>query len=127
LVVVVVSTGEAKEAPVVVVALIDGFSQLLVEGARLTRVLAEQVAPLGSQAATWQVIDLYPLAVFQVAFGHHQVDVRFEAQVAPARVKGVDHADANARVEILHQFTDSLRSCLQEHFQERAVGVKVRP
>jgi len=35
----------------VTIALIDGLSQLLVEGTRFSEMLAEQVAPLGGQAA----------------------------------------------------------------------------
>ena len=70
--------------------------------------LAEQIAPLGSQTATRQFVDLYPLVVFQAALGHHEVDVRFEAHVTPARVEGVDHADTHSGVELFHQFADGL-------------------
>jgi len=69
-------------ATMVVVSLIDGLSQLLVEGTSLSEALAEEVAPFGSQTATRQSVDLYPLAVFEAAFGHHEVDVRCEADLA---------------------------------------------
>jgi hypothetical protein len=42
-------------------------------------------------------------------------------------VGSVDETDANAGIEISHQFTDGLRRRLQEHLQERAVGVKEGP
>ena len=85
-------------ATMVAVPLIDGPSRLLVEGTRLSEVLAEEVAPFGSQTATRQFVNLYPLAVFEAAFGHHQacpeqsrrVDLGFEAQVAASGVDGVD-------------------------------------
>ena len=39
-------------AAMVAVSLIDGFSQFVVEGASLAEMLAQEVAPLGSQATT---------------------------------------------------------------------------
>jgi len=55
------------------------------------------------------------------------VGVRFEAQVTAARAKGVDHTDTYAGVELLYQFADGLGCCLQEHLQERAVGMEEGP
>jgi hypothetical protein len=42
-------------------------------------------------------------------------------------VGSVDETDANAGIEISHQFTDGLSRRLQEHLQERAVGVEEGP
>ena len=114
-------------AAMVVVASIDGLSQLLVKGTCLSKVLTEEVAPLGSQMATRQFVDLHPLAVFEAAFGHHEVDVGFVAQITSARVEGVDHTNTHAGIELLHQFTDGLRCRLEDHLQERAVDVEAGP
>ncbi len=73
------------------------------------------------------MVDFAPLTIFQAAFGHHQMDVWLEAQITPEGVGGVDQADANAGIEINHQFMDGLRRRLQEHLQKRAVGVEDRP
>ena len=72
------------------------------------------------------MIDYDPLIIFQAAFGHHQMHVWFtdpagstgEGQVTPKGVGGVDHADADVRAEVGHQFTDGLNRRLQEHLQE---------
>jgi hypothetical protein len=114
-------------AAMVAVSLIDGFSQLVVEGTSLAEMLAQQVAPFGGQTATGQFVDLHPLAVFQAAFCHHEVNVRFEAQVTPASVKSVDHTDAHTWVELLRQLADGLGCGFQEQLQERAVGVEEGP
>jgi hypothetical protein len=42
-------------------------------------------------------------------------------------VGSVDETDANAGIEISHQFTDSLSRRFQKHLQERTVGVKEGP
>jgi hypothetical protein len=53
--------------------------------------------------------------------------VWFEAQVTPKGVGSVDETDANTGIEISHQLTDGLNRRLQEHLQERAVGVEEGP
>ena len=50
-----------------------------------------------------------------------------EAQITSEGVGGVDEADADVRAEVGHQFTDGLSRRLQEHLQERAVGVEEGP
>jgi len=64
-----------KGCNLVMIPLINGLSQLLVEGTSLSEMLAEEVAPFGSQTATGQFVDIYPLTVFQAALGHHDVNV----------------------------------------------------
>jgi len=41
------------------------------------------------------------------------VDVGFEAEIAPAGVDGVDHADAHARVGFLRQLADGPSTALR--------------
>jgi hypothetical protein len=53
--------------------------------------------------------------------------VRLETHVAPAGVKGVDHANAHTGVELLRQLADCVRCGFQEQLQERAVGVEEGP
>lgn len=86
----------------------------LVEGTGLAEMLAQEVAPFDSQTATRQFVDLYPLTISETPFGHHEVDIRFEAQVAPTGVKGVDHADAHAWVEFFGQLVDGVGCGLEE-------------
>ena len=63
------------------ISLVDCLAQFGVASASLAEVLAEQVAPPGGQTSSRDGVDLHPFAVLQTAFGHHQVDVGFEAQV----------------------------------------------
>jgi hypothetical protein len=70
------------------------------------------------------LIDFYPGVVFQAAFGHHQMDVGFEAQVAPKGVNGVDHAEAQVQIQVSEHLADRQRCRFQEDLQERAVGVE---
>ena len=114
-------------AAMVTIALGNGPLQLAVVGASLSKVPAKQVSPFGRQASRGEAVDFDPRTIFQTAFGHHQVYVWFEAQVTPKGVASVDETDANAGIEISHQFTDGLRRRLQEHLQKRAVGVEEGP
>jgi hypothetical protein len=84
-------------------------------------VLAEQVAPLDSQAAIRQSVDLYPLTAFQAAFGHHEVDVGFEAQVRTGRVESLDNPNAHVGAKLIHQLTDGLGCCLHKNLVERLI------
>ena len=114
-------------AAMVAVSLIDCLAQFRVVRASLTEVLAEQVAPFGGQTSSRDGVDLHPLAVLQAAFGHHEVDVGFEAQVAAVGVGSVDHTNADTGIQLLYQFTDDLGCGAQEGLQSGAVVEEARP
>ena len=130
-------------AALIAVSLVDCLAQFGVVRASLAEVLAEQVAPSGGQTSSRACpepsrrdgVDLHPFAVLQAAFGHHEVDVGFEAQVTAISVDGVDYANADTRIQLVYQFADDpsaalrtgLGPGLQEDLQAGAVGVEARP
>lgn len=85
---------------------------------RLAQGLAEQVTPFGGQAVACELIDLHPGILSQAAFGHHQMNMGFEAEVAAEGMDSVDHADTQAGVEVVNVFTHGLSGDLQEVFQQ---------
>jgi len=48
--------------------------------------------------------------------GHDQVDMGFEADVAAEGMDGIDHANSQARVDVVDDFTHCLSGDLQEEF-----------
>ena len=58
-------------AAMVTIPLPNGLPQLVVVGASLSKVFAEQIAPFGGQAGGRQVVDFDPRTIFQTAFGHY--------------------------------------------------------
>jgi hypothetical protein len=58
-------------AAMVTITLPNGLPQLVVVGASLSKVLAEQVSPFGGQAGGRQAVNFDPRTIFQTTFGHH--------------------------------------------------------
>ncbi len=90
--------------------------------ARPSQGLAEQVTPFGGQAVAGELVDLHPQVVFEAAFGHHQVDMGFKAEVAAEGMDGVDRVDVHTRIEIFQDFTHGLGRHTQQEFQQGAVS-----
>ena len=65
--------------------------------------------------------------MIQTAFGHEQMYIRFETDVAAESMDGIDHTDTCTGRSVVDDFACGSGSNLQEEFQQRLVDVGERP
>ena len=112
------------KAPVLAIEVVDRRAQVGIVGAQLAEPLADEKAPFGGELSAGHVVQVDPGAVSEAAFGHDQMNMRLETQVAAEGVDGVDHADLDAGVELSCHLTDGFGGGLQQDLQQLAVVVK---